>query len=310
MCGGGRSSARRGTSAGREGGWYHSRPRTRAQRPPATRHTARRPPSSVASAPPCCGPWRPSARRAPAGCSVRASSSVGSWSSASSSPCRSRVVSPGRTRSRRSTLVLLGVAGVCYVIGLQLAYAAPDRQGLDRRADRRDRGRHRRRHRDRARRRGRAGRGPHARRHRGRRRPVALEPGRTDVAAGDFDVVIDAIDDRRPYRSPVDPTVPTATGERPSTRGARRSSRSGPRSSSGSGSSPPVARPRSCRSPGSRCRPASSASSSSSSPWSLQGRLRFTRRGAPAGRPRRRGRGPRFDAVGLGLAREHRRSRP
>ena len=44
-----------------------------------------------------------------------------------------------------------------------------------------------------------------------------LEPGRTDVAAGDFDVVIDAIDDAPPVQvaPPFDPTVRTATGERP-----------------------------------------------------------------------------------------------
>jgi len=44
-----------------------------------------------------------------------------------------------------------------------------------------------------------------------------LEPGRTDVPAGDFDVVIDALDDATPgpVTPPFDPTVRTATGERP-----------------------------------------------------------------------------------------------
>ena len=38
-----------------------------------------------------------------------------------------------------------------------------------------------------------------------------LEPGRTDVAAGDFDLVADTIDGP----SSLDPRMPTATGERP-----------------------------------------------------------------------------------------------
>ncbi|MEO8571635.1 MAG: DMT family transporter [Chloroflexota bacterium] len=40
-----------------------------------------------------------------------------------------------------------------------------------------------------------------------------LEPGRTDVPAGDFDLVADAIDGPAPTNS--DPSTPTATGERP-----------------------------------------------------------------------------------------------
>ena len=116
------------------------------------------------------------------------------------------VLSPGPTTLEPTTLALLGLAGICYVVGLQLTYAAlrigkvsivapivategavaaliavalGDRIGV-----------------------------------------IAgimlvaivagvvistLEPGRTDVPAGDFDLVADAIDD-----------APSATGERPS----------------------------------------------------------------------------------------------
>jgi drug/metabolite transporter (DMT)-like permease len=125
------------------------------------------------------------------------------------------VLSPGPATLAPSTLALLGVAGVCYVVGLQLAYAAlrigkvsivapivategavaaliavalGDAIGV-----------------------------------------VAgvmlaiiaggvvlstLEPGRTDVPAGDFDLVADTIDGP-PAPNPPDPTTPTATGERP-----------------------------------------------------------------------------------------------
>lgn len=122
------------------------------------------------------------------------------------------LLSPGPSTLEPSTLALLGLAGVCYVVGLQLTYAAlrigkvsivapivategavaaliavglGDRIGV-----------------------------------------VAgimlaviatgvvlstLEPGRADVPAGDFDLVADAIDGP----PAADPTVPTATGERP-----------------------------------------------------------------------------------------------
>ena len=122
------------------------------------------------------------------------------------------IVSPGPATLEPSTLALLGLAGMCYVVGLQLTYAAlrigkvsivapivategaiaaliavalGDRIGI-----------------------------------------VAgvmlaviavgvvlstLDPGRTDVAAGDFDLVADAIDGP----AAADPTIPTATGERP-----------------------------------------------------------------------------------------------
>ena len=121
-------------------------------------------------------------------------------------------VSPSPATLEPSTLALLGLAGVCYVVALQLTYAAlrigkvsivapilategavaaliavalGDQIGL-----------------------------------------IAaimlaviafgvvlstLEPGRSDVPAGDFDLVADAIDGP----TPVDRTVPTATGERP-----------------------------------------------------------------------------------------------
>ncbi len=122
------------------------------------------------------------------------------------------VVSPAPATVAPTTLLLLGIAGICYVVGLQLTYAAlrigkvsivapivategavaaviavalGDQIGA-----------------------------------------VAgvmlaaiavgvvlstLEPGRADVPAGDFDVVADAID----AAPPIDPTVRTATGERP-----------------------------------------------------------------------------------------------
>jgi drug/metabolite transporter (DMT)-like permease len=122
------------------------------------------------------------------------------------------IVSPGPATLEPSTLALLGLAGICYVVGLQLTYAAlrigkvsivapivategaiaaliavamGDRIGI-----------------------------------------VAalmlavivagvvlstLDPGRTDVAAGDFDLVADAIDGP----PAMDRTVRTATGERP-----------------------------------------------------------------------------------------------
>jgi drug/metabolite transporter (DMT)-like permease len=128
------------------------------------------------------------------------------------------IVSPPPDTLAPGTLVLLGIAGVCYVIGLQCTYAglrigkvsivAPivategavaaviaialgDSVGVT------------------------AGLMLAA---------IAigvvlstLEPGRTDVAAGDFDVVIDALDDSPPAHvsRPFDPTVRTATGERP-----------------------------------------------------------------------------------------------
>lgn len=122
------------------------------------------------------------------------------------------IVSPGPATLETSTLALLGIGGVSFVVGLQLAYAAlrigkvsivapiiategavaaliavalGDQIGL-----------------------------------------IAgimlvviacgvvlstLEPGRRDVPAGDFDLVADAIDGP----SPADPTIRTATGERP-----------------------------------------------------------------------------------------------
>jgi len=122
------------------------------------------------------------------------------------------IASPGPATLEPSTLALLGLAGICYVVGLQLTYAAlrigkvsivapivategavaaliavalGDRIGI-----------------------------------------IAalmlavivggvvlstLEPGRTDVAAGDFDLVADTIDGP----SGPDRTMPTSTGERP-----------------------------------------------------------------------------------------------
>jgi drug/metabolite transporter (DMT)-like permease len=125
------------------------------------------------------------------------------------------IVSPGPATVAPSTFVLLGVVGVSYVVGLQLTYAAlrigkvsivapivategavaaliavalGDAIGVVAAA------------------------------------MLAvivsgvvlstLEPGRADVPAGDFDLVADAIDGPT-RRDALDPTVPTATGERP-----------------------------------------------------------------------------------------------
>jgi len=122
------------------------------------------------------------------------------------------VASPGPATLEPSTFGLLGLAGICYVVGLQLTYAAlrigkvsivapivategaiaaliavalGDRIGIVA----------------------------------GLMLAVVvagvvlstLDPGRTDVAAGDFDLVADAIDGP----PATDPTVRTATGERP-----------------------------------------------------------------------------------------------
>lgn len=122
------------------------------------------------------------------------------------------IVSPGPATLEPSTVAVLGLAGICYVVGLQLTYAAlrigkvsivapivategaiaaliavalGDRIGIVA----------------------------------GLMLAVVaagvvlstLDPGRTDVAAGDFDVVADAMDGP----PAADPTVRTATGERP-----------------------------------------------------------------------------------------------
>ncbi len=122
------------------------------------------------------------------------------------------IISPGPATLEPSTLAVLGLAGICYVVGLQLTYAAlrigkvsivapivategaiaaliavalGDRIGIVA----------------------------------GLMLAVVaagvvlstLDPGRTDVPAGDFDVVADAMDGP----PTADPTVRTATGERP-----------------------------------------------------------------------------------------------
>ena len=124
-------------------------------------------------------------------------------------------VSPGPETLEPSTLALLGLAGICYVIGLQLTYAAlrigkvsivapivategavaaliavalGDQIGIAA----------------------------------GLMLAViasgvvlsTLEPGRSDVPAGDFDMVADALDGPATEAPPVG-TTPTATGERP-----------------------------------------------------------------------------------------------
>jgi len=207
------TGTRRETSAGREGGWYH-----RSSVGPVnaarlrTRHTA----AVIA----IIGGLGAAALWAAATlCSSRSSRMLGSrvvlgWvmivGVVVGLPIA--VVSPAPATLEASTLALLGLAGACYVVGLQLTYAAlrigkvsivapivategavaaliavalGDQIGI-----------------------------------------VAaimlaaivlgvvlstLEPGRSDVPAGDFDLVADAIDGP----PPVDRTVPTATGERP-----------------------------------------------------------------------------------------------
>ena len=123
------------------------------------------------------------------------------------------IVSPGPATLEPSTVALLGLAGICYVVGLQLTYAALRIGKVSIVAPRSSR--------------------PRARSPRSSPSPWAtgsgsspgscsrsssagvvlstLEPGRTDVAAGDFDLVADTIDGPT---SP-DPRTPTATGERP-----------------------------------------------------------------------------------------------
>ena len=206
-------SARHGGSAGREGGWYH----TRAGRPVRTAASGTRQTAPVVAIIGGLGAavlWAAATL-----CSSRSSRMLGSrvvlgWvmivGLIVSLPVAA--LSPGPAALEPSTLVLLGLAGICYASGLQLTYAALRIGKVSIVA------------------------------------PIVategavaaliavalgeplgvaagamlaviaagvvlstLEPGRTDVAAGDFDLVADAIDD------PVvgDRTVPTATGERP-----------------------------------------------------------------------------------------------
>ena len=210
---------RHGTSAGRERGWYHSSAATPgATRRSTTRHTAGV--TAIIGGLGAAVLWAVATL-----CSSRSSRMLGSrvvlgWVMVVGVVIAVPVaiVSPPPETLAPSTLVLLGIAGICYVIGLQCTYAglrigkvsivAPivategavaaviaialgDSVGV-----------------------------------------VAglmlaaiavgvvlstLEPGRTDVPAGDFDVVIDAIDEAPPVQvaRPFDPTIRTATGERP-----------------------------------------------------------------------------------------------
>ena len=101
-----------------------------------------------------------------------------------------------------------------------------------------------------------------------------LEPGRADVAAGDFDMVADALDGPAVEAAPG--TTPTATGERPIDTAAA-CSRSGRHWSSGSASSRPASPRHSCRSPGWRSAPGWSGIVVVVIPLVLQGRFRVTR---------------------------------
>ena len=104
-------------------------------------------------------------------------------------------VSPGPGDRRAVDLVPCSSVGLCYVVGLDVDLRrAPNRQGLDRGADRRDRGRRR------GPDRGRAGR-PSGLRGRALLAVIAagvvlaaIEPARPDVPAGDIDLAADAID--------------------------------------------------------------------------------------------------------------------
>ena len=243
---------RHGGSAGREGGWYHSVARD-------TRHHGRSDPPHFRGDRHHRWPRRRGAvgRRDPVLVALQPDARLTG---------RARLGHDRRRRHRRSVALVSPRPGrssqprsCCSADrGHLLRHRAPayvrraaDRQGLDRGTDRRDRGRRRGGHRGRA------------------RRSVGvvarlmlaviavgvvlstLEPGRTDVAAGDFDVVIDAIDDRRPWRS----LDPRPDGGGPGEHADRYATGDAPRDrwrrcSSGSGSSLPAGRPRSCRSPG------------------------------------------------------------
>jgi drug/metabolite transporter (DMT)-like permease len=115
----------RGTSAGREGGWYHSGPE-----PPAaaasssTRHT--QPVIAILGGLGAAVLWATATL-----CSSRSSRMLGSrvvlaWvmivGVVVGLPIA--VASPGPATLEPSTFALLGLAGVCYVVGLQLTYAA------------------------------------------------------------------------------------------------------------------------------------------------------------------------------------------
>ena len=219
------------------------------------------------------------------------------------------VVSPGPATLEPSTLGLLGLAGICYVIGLQLTYAAL-----------------------------RIGKvsivapivategavaaliAVAARRHARRSSPAlmlaviasassssTLEPGRADVPAGDFDVVADAIDGPDARDRPADHAdrgrsatdVDDPPRARPLSIVAALVFGLGLVAAGKAAALVPVA----WVAAGAR---GSSASSWSSSRSSLQRRFAAHPRGAAA-RPDRRHRGGlRLDALGVGLARQHR----
>ena len=116
---------RRGTSAGREGGWYHrtaGRPARRGGRP-ASRLT---PVVAIIGGLGAAVLWAAATL-----CSSRSSRMLGSrvvlgWVMVVGVVVGLPIaaVSPGPETLEPSTLGLLGLAGICYVIGLQLTYAA------------------------------------------------------------------------------------------------------------------------------------------------------------------------------------------
>jgi drug/metabolite transporter (DMT)-like permease len=116
---------RRGTSAGREGGWYH---RTAGRPTRAARFRTRQTDAVVAI---IGGLGAAMLWAAATLCSSRSSRMLGSrvvlgWVMVVGVIVGFPVaaLSPGPATLEPSTLALLGLAGICYVVGLQLAYAA------------------------------------------------------------------------------------------------------------------------------------------------------------------------------------------
>ncbi len=217
------------------------------------------------------------------------------------------VISPGPATVEPSTYGLLGLAGICYVVGLQLTYAAlrigkvsivapiVATEGAIAALIALTRG-----------------------------DPLGfvagaslavvvtgvvlstLEPGRADVAAGDFDVVADAIDEPPPTQPPpTEPPRPTETAQPPNDSrratllavGAALIFGVGLVASGTAASLVPVAWVAlAARVVGLVVVVV---------PLVLAGRMRVTRGRAPAGAHRRGRRGPRLDAVGVGIARQH-----
>ena len=245
---------RRGTSAGREGGWYHrtagrptraARFRTRQTDTRGRHHRWSRGRRAVGRRHPLFVTIEPDARLA-------GRPRLGDGRRRHRRPADRGRSARARRRSSHRRSALLGLAGICYVVGLQLdVRRVADRQGLDRRADRGHRRRGRRAHRGRPRRHDRRRRRADARRHRDRRHPV--HPGTRPGGCARRRFRLRGRRARRPRRRD-DGSRPrhqrrTSTRSTPDEPRCCRSSR---RSSSDSVSWLPASRRRSCRSPGSR----------------------------------------------------------